>query len=189
MDPNAGDVEMVEKKPSTGENDQEIVEAGRIRALKDVYWKSEEECRMRNASLTAFELHQLKEHAWPEPAKQAVARVVNMFGKPRGPTHACRTLINLVLLEQKVTPGEVADTRSVGFILAKHMMLGQWKSVFGEVALTPSPTDESLTVCHCLPKYSFMLAGCQHKKIGLSADKFYLERVCIACAECLRCHG
>ena len=169
------------------EVDDEEAEVTRVTLEKDKFWVSEEQSRLRNSAMTPFESHQLANHEWNPRAMPNVTKVMMQFGAKKGAGAACVSLLGLVIGSKQPQPGEVCSLRSPEFTLAKHMMISNWKKLaFPE--LKGAVEQDNLVTCYCVPRTSFMLAGCMHKKHHLTANIFYLQRLCVTCSTCLRCN-
>lgn len=162
-----------------------------IQREKDSFWVGEEHVRMHSATLSGFEYHQIKNHAWPPALISYRDRLLAHYGQPKGPTTAARKLLQQVLNEKTIYgPGVVASLRTPEFSIMKHLLVGGWKywnKVFLDAALTEG---EPQITCYCFPETALMPAGCIHKRwIMTSKDLGIMQTLCVTCSTCLRCHG
>ena len=178
--------------------EQEVVRVG---TEKDVFWASEGPSRYNNAFLTPFEVHQLLNNGWEDTvSKTHIKKVAHQFSCLRGPTKACKQLLQDIAQKKGYTKGQLAGIRTPEFSLCKHMLLAAVRKntedrmeMFGFSTGVPAKTDSNeVAICHCFPATSAMPEGCIHGPSSLALwrvdpQQHLQTTLCPTCSTCLRC--
>ena len=128
-----GPVNPSEPDTEQSKHDNEVAQ---INHLKELFWASEEQSRLRNAALTVFERHQVTHHCWQSDAdKGQVKRVLSHFGEVRGVTKLASLCCFSSLLKSNTKPGDACSLRSPDFSLCKHLFLAACMSNLDLVTL------------------------------------------------------
>ena len=144
------------------------------------WWQIEVGGRLVNNGLSPFEVYSLQT-GLPQTCTMADAtKVINFFGRSTGANAGARRLLQGLQEHSPQMPGVCFSLRSVGFSVAKHLMLQHRAEFNGDEITQAIP-------CSCFARTYIMPHGCVHKPALLHRNNWLKETLCDQCSTCLRC--